>query len=503
MLKPFVITATLVVAAGAMPAVPTAAAVPARVVAVAAPAGEAVSPDYQVEANGQSVAVYSAKTFHFDGKYSFASFDFSGEVKVRVTSPVSLQRAVILPEGCAIDPHEGADGALEFTLRQPCKLSIERDGENSPLLLFGNALEANPPKPDDPGVVYFGPGVHRVGKITLTSNQTLYVAAGAVVKGGVEARGANIRILGRGIIDGTDYPHNDGPTYFMLFLDRCRDVVVRDVILRGSWLFTVVPAGCDRVLIDNVKICGSRVLNDDGIDPCNSNHVTIQNCFVRTDDDCIAIKGLDGYGNENCENLLVTDCAFWTDRANIVRVGCESDAGAMQDITFRQIDVLHYPADRMEPPNKAQPCILYLQPGNNMPIRRLLFDGVRIRCDGRDTYLIKARAEHHGTFSIPRNEETKLWLPSNSRTYTEDGRCDGCVFRNIVLEGRPGKRGGLIYVGGSDAGHLVENIRFEHVVRFGAAVTASSPDVVIGPFTRAIEFDGEGDPAPKSPAGGG
>ena len=45
-------------------------------------------------------------------------------------------------------------------------------------------------------------------KFELTDNQTLYIAGGAIVTGRVEARGDNIRILGRGLLENSTEAHN-------------------------------------------------------------------------------------------------------------------------------------------------------------------------------------------------------------------------------------------------------------------------------------------------------
>ncbi len=57
---------------------------------------------------------------------------------------------------------------------------------------------------------------------------------------------------------------------------------MKDIILKGSYYWTIVPQDCDRVLIDHIRLAGSPVGNDDGVDPCNSSNVTIRNCFFRT-----------------------------------------------------------------------------------------------------------------------------------------------------------------------------------------------------------------------------
>ena len=74
------------------------------------------------------------------------------------------------------------DGRLRFRLDKPCQLSIEPGGSlRHPLHLFANPLEKDVPAPNAPGVRYYGPGFHEVGEIDLVSNETVYIAGGAVV----------------------------------------------------------------------------------------------------------------------------------------------------------------------------------------------------------------------------------------------------------------------------------------------------------------------------------
>jgi len=127
----------------------------------------------------------------------------------------------------------------------------------------------------------------------------------------------------------------------MAGFEACHNVAMRDIILQGSWGWTIVLQGCQSATIDHVRICGSRVENDDGIDVCNSVDVQIRRCFIRTDDDCIAVKGRDRALPS--ERLAVEDSTLWTDRANVFRLGFESEAaGSMRSIKGRNLDVLHY-----------------------------------------------------------------------------------------------------------------------------------------------------------------
>jgi hypothetical protein len=307
----------------------------AAVVTYPAPSGETLSSDYDVQAGGKRVDVYSArvldppfagKEWDFGGPYSFVNFDVDGAVEVRITSKRSLRNTIIRPATADVKMRLDGDNTLVVSLPGPRKLSIEPDGRKGPLLLFANPLEVNPPKASDPSVVHFGSGLHKPGRIDVTNGQTLYLAGGAVVKGAVVANGSNIRILGRGILDGSDYEWRKGP-YGVTVGIQGSNVLVEGITIRGSSHWTIVPRNSQQVTVRGVKLCGSRVQNDDGINPCNSQDVLITDCFIRSDDDCVAMKGLDLRGpNNNVERIIVENSVLWCDRARIFLLGHESRA---------------------------------------------------------------------------------------------------------------------------------------------------------------------------------
>ena len=340
-----------------------------------APEGEPLSSQYRVTVEGKPIPVYTARSVH-GGDYAFATFDFTGSVNVTVTAAngAGLTRAVIRPRSARISSQVVGDSMI-FTLDAPRKLSIEPDGINGPLLLFANRPESNSVRQGDPNVIYFGPGIHKPERIVLKAGQTLYLAGGAVVKGAILARNADhIRICGRGILDGTDWPWLKGPAGHLVGIQDSTAVTIEDIIIRGSFAWTVVPMRCRQVTIRNIKIAGSRVQNDDGINPCNSQDVLIEDCFVRTDDDCVALKGLRNLNRPDApvRGITVRRCVFWCDRARIFLFAHESQAPAIENLTYEDCDIVHY---QMTP--------FLLEPGELMPIRNAHFENFRIEGEGQ------------------------------------------------------------------------------------------------------------------------
>ncbi|MHC4745081.1 MAG: hypothetical protein ACYS8Z_24455, partial [Planctomycetota bacterium] len=113
----------------------------AVVVTYPAPAKAPLSGAYQIQANGQKVDVYKArvldppfagKQWDYGGPYSFANFDMSGRVVVRIRSKRSLRDVIVRPESYGIKAWLVDDNTLEVTLDEPRKISIEPDGKKGP-----------------------------------------------------------------------------------------------------------------------------------------------------------------------------------------------------------------------------------------------------------------------------------------------------------------------------------------------------------------------------------
>ena len=186
------------------------------IIAHPAPPGEPLSEDFTLTVASQRVPVYpcrvSAMPFNqvWPGYQrpmdqteiaSFASWDMTAPVDVEIVSRRRIDSVAIRPT--ARGNQAKVDGnRIRFRLTSPQQITVEVNGWHNALHLFASVPQTAVPNRMAPGVRYFGPGVHRPGKIALHSNETVYLAGGAVVYGAIEAQGAsNMRILGRGILD--------------------------------------------------------------------------------------------------------------------------------------------------------------------------------------------------------------------------------------------------------------------------------------------------------------
>lgn len=438
----------------------------AEVVTYDAPKEEILSTDYQVTIGGKKVDVYTArvldppfagKEWDFGGNYSFANFDLRGEAEVRITSARDLRNVAVRPTNPHVAYRLESDGSLVIKLSGPAKLSIEPDGKKGPLLLFANPMEEFHPSEGAPGMVYFGPGIHKPGRIELKSNQTLYIAGGAVVKSAVIAEGDNIKIRGRGILDGSDWAWQKGPNRYMVSIAGS-DIEISDITIRGSWGWTIVPRHSRNVTIRNVKLCNSRVQNDDGIDPCNSQDLLITDCFIRTDDDCIAMKGLKNLGPaSNVERITVENSILWCDRARIFLLGHECRADFMRQIAIRNIDILHF---------RRTPFLL--EPGEEMRLEEVTIENVRLNAEGQSSLVrIEPVVNQYMAKKVP-------------------GRVLNITLRNIAVQGKPGES--KIQIKGADKDHAVRRVRVEKLTILDRRLTLESPEIVIGKNASDITF---------------
>jgi hypothetical protein len=442
-------------------AVPLHAAPPkkANQVSIApAPAEEPLSDKFKLSVEGQAVPVYHTKVVGADRvaaakadqerpgsseateEASFAYFDLRGSAEVTVQCQGKVEKAKILPSSLNIKPVVSGSN-VSFKLNGPAQVTVEVNGDEiKSLHLFANPWDENPPKEGDPGVTYFGPGIHEVDNVQVTSG-TVYIAPGAIIRGKPDPQvadgavfmisGTNVVLRGRGIIDGSLCPRH---SRHLIKVNAANHVRVEGVILTDCSKWNMPINASDHIDIENVKIFGWRG-NTDGIDICNCRDVKVRGCFLRTWDDLVVVKTNRKGGPS--ERILVEKCTLWNELAHALSIGAEL-RDTVDDVRFQDCDVIH-------------------DKGREWTLRVFQCDAARI---------------HDIVFSNIRVEESprliSLWIGSSVwGRDKERGHIDGVRFESIaVASGSPA----TISLDGFDSTHLVEDTVFSNVTIDGQAL---------------------------------
>lgn len=345
---------TLMMAAPALPA--RAEEAPTLLTLYEGPKTMASSGTASVSANGYPLFVYDVMVNHEHiwnantqpTTTPMTYFDFEGRVRLEIRMPgleTPVESAKVLPLSCGIEPAV-KDGIVSFLITEPGQYTVVfNDNVNRALHIFANPLETDVPDFSDPNVLYIGPGEWVMDAIALKDNQTLYISGGAVLHSIVSVANAqNVRICGRGIIDGSDYPAWNQPGSYArvpIDLNHSRDIVVEGIIVANSNCWNVNSYSSRNVRIDNVKIISGRQ-NGDGFtfQSCTDHLVT--NCFARTWDDSLVLKNYSG----STKGITFRNIQIWTDLAQSMEIGYETDKGLtldpeISDVLFEDITVLY------------------------------------------------------------------------------------------------------------------------------------------------------------------
>lgn len=274
------------------------------------------------------------------------------------------------------------------------------------------------------GVVNCGAGDYLTGSLELKSNVELHIPAGGRIVGSADpdhytalraegfrherapektadyliaARSArNIAITGAGEINAS------GPAFYdpaaglspggkfasgkparrprLLMLHRCTDVRIENATFVDSPCWTFWLMRCERVSIRGIRILGDlRMINNDGIDLDACRDVTISDCFIRTDDDCIVVRAIQSVHEDPavCEHIAVTNCVLES-TCQCIRISCPSDHitrnCVFSNLTLRsRVNGINF-----DFPNR------YLSPGSSgrADVSSMTFSNLLIECGG-------------------------------------------------------------------------------------------------------------------------
>ena len=459
------------------------------------------SPEFKVMVDGRDILVYSSPI-----PLAFCSFEMSKPVEIVVRS---LRRDIkwsdIRPISSGIRPVIKSDSTIAFHITKPGQFSIELNGIfKIPLFIFANSPETDKPERTDKNVLYFESGkIHYPGTIILRDNQQVYIESGAIVAGCIKARNANhIKIRGGGILDGsyskrfmdscaTVYNKGlaresiPGGINGLISLSECRDISIEGITLFNSKTWDVVPSLCDIASISNIKIISDNN-SDDGIDIVSTRNICVMNSFIRTKDDCIAIKSFAKpqlpRGRENPEQIfgqfangpfypvdsvVVNNCVFWNASwGNALEIGFEL-SGDISNVSFTNNDIIRVEGGAAISIHNARRGV----------VSKILVDGLRVEnADQKlfDLAIFRSIYSEDGTSDS--REIRQLYLNGvwdNVLAVSEKekdmhskfrGHINGVTLKNVSIVDGPVPFS-VFY--GSDKTHLVENVTIEGLSFYG------------------------------------
>jgi Glycosyl hydrolases family 28 len=340
------------------------------------------------------------------------------------------------------------------------------------MLVFANPMEDNRPDltdsnvlPVPPGLsvptgetiprlsgiqdtLYFAPGIYDLGltPLTIASNERVYLAPGAYVKGffAFAPGAANAAIQGRGILSGEDLPKAEciatpaGCPDMVLAEGNVQNLVVEGLTFIQSPFYNVTINGGSGNTVDNVKVI-AWLGNSDGIQasfgPQDTGSV-IENSFVKNGDDSIKLTS---------SNLLVRKCVVWKlNNAAAFEMGA-GIKGDVTNITVQDSDVIRAEYNW---PNTSD-TVFAANQGGSGNLSNYNFEDIRVENGNWQLFKIEI---------LPSN-----FQPDNYQL----GSITGLTFKNIQVS--DAQKFPPIFRGFNLA-HQVSDVHFKDVVIAGETV---------------------------------
>ena len=392
-------------------------------------------------------------TGHRVSEISYAFFDFTGDVFVRVICKnKKYQQVKVRPDYKGVIANVQNDSTVQFLLFQPENVSVEFDGDiTSNLLLF----TSKPPLPmaeakkqarrEGRKFIYYAPGFYQGDSIGVSSNTTLYLAGGSYFTGTFAIEDAeNVSILGRGVA-------RPGRGYEGCHVHRSKNVLIDGLILN-----TCPVGGSDGVTLHDVRSISHPGWGD-GLNVFASSNVLYDRVFCRNSDDCTTAyatrKGFEG----SARHVHMKNSTLWADVAHPIFIGIHGAASGphperrdtVENLVYENIDILC----QSEPQVDYQGC-LAINCGDNNLVRNVLFDNIRIE------------NLHQGSLLQVKMSWNEKWCAAPGLGV------ENITFRNIRYKGETPY---LSVINGYNEERKVRNIFFEGLKVNGRALYDTMP----------------------------
>ena len=503
----------------------------AQVVTYPVPANEQKFDACQLQVNGNPVEIYACRVSKYPINQwwpgyqrpieqteiaGFAYWDMKGSVKIEITAKQAFKNVVIRPLSLGVKA-EVAANKISFKLDSITPIVVEIDGYHNALHLFPNRIQDEKDIPKSPYIAetdaytkshngagnsnvccpqcnycsprltkfpdskdvhfyYFAPGLHDIGTLRLKSNDSVYIAGGAVVYGCFISDDAeNIRIWGRGILDGAHIQRADMRAragFGCLHIRNSRKVSIKGIILRdpNSWGCNIRE--CQDVEVSDLKFIGFWRYNADGIDIWNSSDVCVDGCFIRAFDDSFVVRATDN----TMKGIHFSNCVLWNDWGQSSVITARHHIKKIEDITFKNIDII-----------RAEVCALRLGNYNGADIRNIEYENINLEIDEWVPRQKMQKKENREERYIPKPEDK--YCPSLIRVYIDEpsGIVENVTYRNIKVYGNTNTPSSFK---GMDSEHRVNNILIKNLQFNDKVITDfKEANITVGKFVDNIKME--------------
>ncbi|MDO5398341.1 MAG: hypothetical protein Q4G33_10465 [bacterium] len=390
------------------------------------------------------------------------------------------QRVVLDPNGdTRRNLHIWADEPVDI----PSVEELQNEGKTVSVVDGGELADSY-----DTDVVYVKPGYYYKGdgwhNYYVKDNQTWYFEPGAVMTGVLNLDyTTNASVIGRGLIYrplGSSITINDAVNVHvegMMGLNH-------GSYDNGGYFINV--ANSRNVYVKNLKSIGRNKWGDT-MDIFCSEDVTVEGCFYRGNDDCIAIYGPRWNGNYfgdtgNVRNIKVKDCVLMPDLARPIHFGTHGDSSSpnggrvIDNCRFENIDILTYNKYAYNPRSSGRmPQSIRMDVSEGNTVSNIYFNDIRIQ-----DYMA--------------NKICELFITVQGRygTYTYPGKgINNIYFKDVQYKNIDPTHNGRIegYKTSDGIDGITQNVTFENLKINGeVALSAEDAQISIGNNTKNIKF---------------
>ncbi|MBQ2967886.1 MAG: hypothetical protein IJE10_07210 [Clostridia bacterium] len=420
---------------------------------------------YAVTVNGIKVPVRAEMVT--DTPFNVAMFSAEGECEVEITVLKTMDKFKLSPTAYGLNPTQNGN-KITFKFDAPKHLLFEMN-DTVPLILISTPYETEIPDKNDPNVLYFDEGVHEAGIINLKSNQTVYIASGAVVIGRIQGINIeNAKVLGRGILESKKYTTPDYPgikdpevvkgvlsgmnrTKAVFFQDS-KNCKVDGIGVRNCKEWQNLYLLDKDFEISNMNTMGVHV-NNDGIDLDTVENFKIYGNFIMAGDDGFGWHTLRANDTKEAptRNIVAENNTIYNVTAgNAIRFGSSMETNLWENITIKDTYIL-----------KARANAVMLDIQDWSLVKNVNVENVYIEEAPGDAVIHISISKGQYSNDV---EKTSVFAKDDYR-----GHIDGVTIKNLFAEAGAG-----VIVTGYDDKHLVQNVTLENINIAGETLSDAS-----------------------------